>query len=190
MRPRSALSAAALPVAALALAACGSSSPAKIELAPSAGATQAAVPTTPKPPAALRTKPVVQIGASAAGSTANLIRVARSSCSTRRLIKDDVVAGTGRTAAAGQTVTVNYVGVLCATGKQFDSSWQRNQPFTTPLSAGSVINGWVQGIPGMRVGGRRVLIIPPSLGYGKTGSPPTIPPNATLVFVVDLLSVS
>jgi peptidylprolyl isomerase len=91
---------------------------------------------------------------------------------------------------AGQTVTVNYVGVLYKNGKEFDSSWKRNQPFTTPLSAGSVISGWVKGIPGMHVGGRRELIIPASLAYGKQGQPPTIPPNSPLVFVVDLISAS
>ena len=92
-------------------------------------------------------------------------------------------------APASKTVTVNYVGILCKTGKEFDSSWQRNQPFTTALTPGSVIPGWVQGIPGMKVGGRRELIIPASLAYGKAGSPPTIPANATLIFVVDLLKV-
>jgi hypothetical protein len=162
--------------AALALAACGSSGSGGIELAPSAGATQVSTPTTPQPPPALRTKPVVQ--------------VSPSSCATKQLVKQDLVPGTGKLALAGQTIVVNYVGVLCKTGKEFDSSWKRNQPFTTALTTGSVIAGWVQGIPGMRVGGRRELIIPPSLGYGKSGSPPTIPANATLVFVVDLLSVS
>lgn len=190
MRRRSPLSAAAVAACALAVAACGSSGGTKIQLAPSAGATQAPTPTTPKPPSALRTKPVVQIGSSASGSTVNSIHVARSSCSTKQLVTNDVLTGTGQTARAGQTVTVNYVGVLCSSGTEFDSSWKRNQPFTTPLTAGSVINGWVQGIPGMRVGGRRVLVIPASLAYGKTGQPPTIPPNATLVFVVDLLSIS
>lgn len=144
-------------------------------LAPSAGPTEVSTPTTPKPPPALRTKPVVH--------------VSPSSCSTKQLVKQDLVPGTGATAAAGQTVTVNYVGVLCSTGKEFDSSWKRGQPFSTPLSAGSVIPGWVQGIPGMRVGGRRELIIPASLAYGKTGTQ-GIPPNSPLVFVVDLLSVS
>jgi FKBP-type peptidyl-prolyl cis-trans isomerase len=146
-----------------------------VQLAPGAGGTQASVPTTPKPPPALATKPTVTVP---------------TNCSNKQLIKNDLVTGTGRTAQAGQTVTVNYVGVLCETGKEFDSSWKRNQPFTTALTPGSVIPGWVQGIPGMRVGGRRELIIPPSLGYGKAGSPPTIPPNSTLVFVVDLLSVA
>jgi FKBP-type peptidyl-prolyl cis-trans isomerase len=125
-------------------------------------------------PTDLKTKPTVTVP---------------SNCSNKQLIKTDLIPGTGKVARAGQTVTVNYVGVLCENGKEFDSSWKRNQPFTTALSTSSgVIPGWVQGIPGMKVGGRRELIIPPALGYGKSGSPPTIPPNATLVFVVDLLS--
>ena len=161
---------------AILLAACGSSTAPGVQLAPSGGSTQASVPTTPKPPPALATKPVVH--------------VSPSSCSTKTLVKNDLVNGTGQVAAAGQTVTVNYVGVLCKTGTEFDSSWKRNQPFTTALSSGSVISGWVLGIPGMRVGGRRELIIPANLAYGKSGSPPTIPPNSTLVFVVDLLSIA
>jgi FKBP-type peptidyl-prolyl cis-trans isomerase len=102
----------------------------------------------------------------------------------------NLITGSGKTAKAGQTVTVNYVGVLYKNGKQFDSSWSRNQPFTTALSTSSVIKGWVQGVPGMKVGGRRELIVPPSLGYGRSGSPPTIPANSTLVFVIDLISVA
>lgn len=170
------LAAATAALSAVLLAACGSSGSGGIELAPSAGATQVSTPTTPKPPPALRTKPVVS--------------VAPSSCATKQLVKKDLIAGSGQIAQSGQTVTVNYVGVLCKTGKEFDSSWKRNQPFTTPLTAGSVIPGWVQGIPGMRVGGRRELIIPASLAYGSAGRPPTIPANSPLVFVVDLLSVS
>jgi peptidylprolyl isomerase len=161
-------------LATLALAACGSST--KIQLAPSAGPTQVSTPTTPKPPPALRTKPAVH--------------VSPSSCSTKQLVKQDLVSGTGQTALAGQTVTVNYVGVLCKTGKEFDSSWSRGQPASFKLTAGSVIQGWVDGIPGMKVGTRRELIIPASLAYGKAGRPPTIPPNSPLVFIVDLLSVS
>jgi FKBP-type peptidyl-prolyl cis-trans isomerase len=156
------------------LAACGSSKAPGVQLAPSGGPTQASVPTTPTVPKNLSTKPTVTVP---------------KSCSGTQLVKKDLIAGTGSVAQAGQSVTVNYVGVLCKNGKEFDSSWKRNQPFTTSLSTGSVIPGWVQGIPGMKVGGRRELIIPPNLGYGKTGSPPTIPPNSTLVFVVDLLSV-
>jgi peptidylprolyl isomerase len=162
-------------LAALALSACGSSTAPGVQQAPSGGATQASTPTTPKPPPQLASKPAVQVP---------------KDCSPTQLVKKDLITGTGQTAQAGQTVTVNYVGVLCNTGKEFDSSWKRNQPFTTPLTTGSVIPGWVQGIPGMKVGGRRELVIPPSLGYGKQGSPPSIPPNATLVFVVDLISVA
>ena len=161
-------------LAALMLAACGSSTAAGVEPAPSGGATEASVPTTPKIPAAISTKPTVT----------------PSNCDTKTLIKKDLITGTGQTAQAGQTVTVNYVGVLCKTGTEFDSSWKRNQPFTTALTPGSVIQGWVEGIPGMRVGGRRELIIPPDLAYGKAGSGSTIPPNSTRVFVVDLISVS
>lgn len=108
----------------------------------------------------------------------------------KTLVVKDLIKGTGKTATTGSTITVNYVGVLYKGGTEFDSSWKRNQTFTTALSTGNVIDGWVKGIAGMKVGGRRELVIPPSLGYGKSGSPPTIPANATLVFVVDLLSVS
>ena len=156
------------------VAACGSKAPG-VQLAPSSGATAASVPTTPTPPPQLQSKPTV---------------TPPKNCANNQLITRDLIPGTGQAAQAGQTVTVNYVGVLCKTGKEFDSSWKRNQPFTTALANGNVIPGWVKGIPGMKVGGRRELIIPPAQGYGKSGSPPTIPPNATLVFVVDLLSVS
>ena len=166
----------ALALAAAGLAGCGSSSKATgIVLVPAQGATAAPVATTPKPAPAISKKPTVTVPSGPAPT---------------KLVTKDLVTGTGQTAKAGQTVTVNYVGVLYKTGKEFDSSWSRNQPFTTALTAGSVIPGWVQGIPGMKVGGRRELIIPASLAYGKAGSPPTIPPNSPLVFVVDLLSVS
>jgi peptidylprolyl isomerase len=107
----------------------------------------------------------------------------------KQLVKEDLIKGTGATAKAGDPLTVNYVGVLYSTGKQFDASYDSGQPFPFQLGAGQVIPGWDQGIAGMRVGGRRELIIPPRLAYGPDGSPPTIPPNATLVFVVDLLSI-
>jgi peptidylprolyl isomerase len=99
----------------------------------------------------------------------------------------DLIVGKGAEAQAGHTVTVNYVGVLYKTGKVFDASWTRHEPSTFALSA--VIPGWTKGIPGMKVGGRRELIIPAALAYGAAGKPPTIPPNAPLVFVVDLLGV-
>jgi peptidylprolyl isomerase len=104
------------------------------------------------------------------------------------LITDDVVAGEGQAAKPGDHVTVHYVGVSFSTGEQFDSSWDRGRPFDFPLGGGRVIKGWDMGVTGMREGGRRTLIIPPSLGYGSRGVGP-IAPNETLVFVVDLVKV-
>ena len=105
------------------------------------------------------------------------------------LTTEDLDAGTGPEARNGQTVTVHYVGVSWSTGAQFDASWDRDEPFRFPLGAGRVIAGWDQGVLGMRIGGRRRLTIPPSLGYGATGAGGVIAPNETLVFVVDLISV-
>lgn len=107
----------------------------------------------------------------------------------KKLEVKDLEAGNGATVKAGDAVTVNYVGVNYKTGKEFDASWDRGEPFTFTLGAGEVIPGWDQGVAGMKVGGRRELIIPPSLGYGSAGAPPAIPPNETLVFVVDLEAV-
>lgn len=104
-----------------------------------------------------------------------------------KLVTKDLIVGTGAEAKAGQTVSVNYVGVLYKGGKEFDASWKRSEPFSFALGKGQVIPGWDQGVAGMKVGGRRELIIPSELAYGAKGSPPTIPPNAPLVFVVDLL---
>jgi peptidylprolyl isomerase len=104
-----------------------------------------------------------------------------------KLVVKDIIPGTGAEAKAGQSVTVNYVGALFNGGKQFDASWKRKEPFTFTLGRGQVIPGWDQGVAGMKVGGRRELIIPAPLAYGAKGSPPTIPANAALVFVVDLL---
>jgi peptidylprolyl isomerase len=106
------------------------------------------------------------------------------------LVVKDIVKGTGATAQAGDTVTVQYVGVSFSNGKQFDASWDRGQPFAFPLGAGRVIPGWDQGVAGMKVGGRRELVIPPQLGYGEQGSPPVILGNETLVFIVDLKKVT
>ena len=102
---------------------------------------------------------------------------------------EDVTVGTGAEAKAGDKVTVNYVGTL-DNGQKFDSSYDRNQPFTFTLGAGQVIKGWDLGVAGMKVGGKRNLTIPPELGYGASGFPPVIPPNATLHFTVELLSVN
>jgi peptidylprolyl isomerase len=108
----------------------------------------------------------------------------------KQLESKDLVEGTGEEAKSGDKVTVDYVGVNYKSGKEFDSSWSRNEPFTFTLGNGEVIPGWDQGVEGMKVGGRRELIIPPELAYGKTGSPPVIPPDETLVFVVDLREVN
>jgi len=104
----------------------------------------------------------------------------------------DTKIGDGATAKAGNKVTVNYTGWLNengAKGKKFDSSLDRNQPFQFTLGAHQVIAGWDEGVAGMKVGGKRTLIIPPELGYGARGAGGVIPPNATLIFDVDLLQV-
>jgi peptidylprolyl isomerase len=105
-----------------------------------------------------------------------------------KLVTKELITGTGPEAKAGEQVTVNYVGVLYKGGKVFDASWKRNETFPFLLGKGQVIPGWDQGIVGMKVGGRRELIIPANLAYGAKGSPPAIPPNSALVFVVDLLA--
>ncbi|HET9154246.1 MAG TPA: FKBP-type peptidyl-prolyl cis-trans isomerase [Solirubrobacterales bacterium] len=107
----------------------------------------------------------------------------------KQLEVKDFEEGSGVTAKSGDRVSVNYVGVNYKTGKEFDASWDRGEPFTFTLGAGEVIPGWDQGVEGMKVGGRRELIIPPALGYGSAGAPPAIPPNETLVFVVDLEAI-
>ncbi len=176
----------------LGLAACGSSKAPGVQLAPSGGATStsvaaattatttstssAATATTPKPPSPLSKKPVVAVPKGGAPT---------------KLVTKDLIVGTGPAAKSGSQVTVNYVGVLYKGGKEFDSSWKTGKPFGPfALGQGQVIKGWDQGLVGMKVGGRRELIIPASLAYGAQGSPPTIPANAALVFVVDLLGVS
>jgi peptidylprolyl isomerase len=101
----------------------------------------------------------------------------------------EIEKGTGAEAKAGDEVTVQYVGVGYDSKEEFDSSWSRNEPFSFALGAGQVIPGWDKGVAGMKVGGRRELIIPSNLAYGPQGSPPAIGPNETLIFVVDLLAV-
>jgi peptidylprolyl isomerase len=107
----------------------------------------------------------------------------------RTLRKEDIVRGRGRPAKPGDTLMVQYAGVTFSTGEEFDASWNSGQPFTFPLGAGQVIEGWDKGFVGMKRGGRRMLTIPPELAYGAQGFPPAIGPNETLVFVVDLLAI-
>jgi len=108
---------------------------------------------------------------------------------------EDTAMGSGATAQAGQRVQVHYTGWLhdpaapSGRGQKFDSSKDRGSPFAFPLGAGHVIGGWDEGVQGMKVGGTRVLLIPPELGYGARGAGGVIPPNATLVFEVDLVKV-
>lgn len=106
------------------------------------------------------------------------------------LQSEDVVHGDGPEATAGSTCSMQYVGVAWSTGQQFDASWDRGEPFRFRLGQGQVIAGWDQGVAGMKVGGRRRLTIPPDLGYGGGGAGGVIKGGETLVFVVDLVSVS
>jgi FKBP-type peptidyl-prolyl cis-trans isomerase len=109
----------------------------------------------------------------------------------KELQGSDVVTGTGAEAKTGDKVTVAYVGQLFSNAKEFDTSWQKGRtPFEFTIGQGQVIAGWDQGVPGMKVGGRRILVIPADLAYGAAGSPPTIPANAPLIFVVDLKKIA
>lgn len=106
------------------------------------------------------------------------------------LVITDIVVGEGAEAASGATVLAHYVGVAHSTGEEFDASYNRGDPLSFRLGVGQVIVGWDQGIAGMKVGGRRQLVIPPHLAYGDRGAPGAIAPGETLIFVVDLVDVS
>jgi peptidylprolyl isomerase len=106
------------------------------------------------------------------------------------LLMEDVVVGTGNEAKAGANVEVHYVGVAWSTQREFDASWNRGDTFEFRLGAGQVISGWDQGVAGMKVGGRRILTIPPHMGYGNQGAGGVIKGGETLIFVVDLLNVN
>lgn len=105
------------------------------------------------------------------------------------LLVEDLVLGTGEEAKAGQSAVVHYVGVGVSSGEEFDASWNRGEPFVFSLGEGYVIQGWDRGVVGMRVGGRRRLVIPAHLGYGDRGAGGVIAPGETLIFVVDLLEL-
>jgi peptidylprolyl isomerase len=157
-------------IALLAATGCGSGS-SSTSTSTSAEGSSAAKPAAP---GGKKTKPKVQVPKGAP---------------PKQLVTKDLEAGTGPAAEAGDRVTVQYVGVDYQSGKEFDASWDRGEPFSFTLGGGEVIPGWDQGVEGMKVGGRRELIIPPELAYGAAGAPPAIPPNETLVFVVDLEKV-
>ena len=125
--------------------------------------------------------------ASPAASAAPEFTVPANSAPPQELIVKDLRPGTGPAAAPNSTVRAHYTGIGCLSGEKFDSSWDRGEPIDFSLQ--QVIPGWTQGLTGMKVGGRRLLVIPPDLGYGDMGSPPVIQPNEALVFVVDLVGV-
>jgi peptidylprolyl isomerase len=173
------------------LAACGSSKAPGVLLAPSQGATSEQVTTTPTSTATTPTTTTATVSTPTSGPLSKQpVVTIPSGPPPTKLYTKDLVVGTGATAEKGDQVTVNYIGKLYSNGKTFDASWNRHQTFGPfAIGVGAVIKGWDEGLVGMKEGGRRLLIIPPGLAYGKAGSPPTIPANATLVFVVDLLKV-
>lgn len=153
---------------ALAFAGCGTSD------SDSTSTESSGESTTSKPSkSASKTKPKVEVPSGSPPKT---------------LVSEDLIEGSGPLAEQGDEVTVQYVGVDFKTGEQFDASWDRGEPFTFTLGAGEVIPGWDEGVAGMKVGGRRELIVPPRLAYGSQ-EVGTIAPNSTLVFVIDLLKV-
>jgi peptidylprolyl isomerase len=170
MCPRRALASSALALV-LATVGCGGGDEGRTRPAATARAPERATPWV------TRSKPSVAIPAASARPP-------------HRLVVRELIRGKGGTARPGDTLTVHYVGVLYRGGSQFDSSWDSGEPFSFPLGAGRVIRGWDRGLVGMRVGGRRELIIPARDGYGSRGAPPSIPPNAPLIFVVDLLAIA
>ena len=169
-----------------ALAGCGSSSTSGIQAAPSGAQGTGGTPAAPVTPAVAPAAPVTTPHS---GPLSHQPTIAKpSGAPPKTLVVRDLVKGSGAAARSGQSLTVNYVGVLYSTGKVFDASWQHGQTFPFVLGQHQVIAGWDQGLVGMHVGGRRQLIIPASLAYGATGQAPAIPPNATLIFDVDLLA--
>ncbi len=166
--------------AAALIAGCGSSGSNSIGVGNESSSVPTATETTPTPTTGttptsgpLATEPTVTVPKGPPPTT---------------LVTKEIITGTGAEAKAGESVTVNYVGALYSNGKVFNASWETKAPATFPLEEGKVIPGWVKGVAGMHVGGRRELIIPAELAYGKPGRPPTIPPNSPLIFIVDLLS--
>ena len=165
-------------VALLAVAGCGGGSDSSSESTTTgestSGSSEATTTAKKAKPGAKKTKPKVTVP---------------SGPPPKQLEIEEIEEGTGAEAKKGDTVSVQYVGVGYDSKEEFDSSWSRHEPYAFQLGAGLVIPGWDQGVEGMKVGGRRELIIPPELAYGEAGSPPAIGPNETLIFVIDLLAV-
>lgn len=179
MRRRTLLTTSAAGLAALTLAACGGDTKSKdtpseaplVETEP-----ELTEEATPRPvPSSTMEPPTVEVPA---GEPPTELKIT------------DLVEGDGEEAVTGMWVLVHYTGVAWSTGKEFDSSWKRGEPFPFPLGGGQVIQGWEEGIEGMKVGGRRQLIIPPDKGYGDAGAGSDIKPGETLIFVCDLIDVA
>jgi peptidylprolyl isomerase len=182
----------ALGAACVGLAACGSTKTADIPSGSgdtgASTTTATTTETTAKPPTfAKPTAEVTKIADAVGTDTKKKPKIPKPSGKLpAKLTVVDIVKGSGASAADGDTLTVDYAGFSWSTRKEFDASWNSGQPFPVTLGQGQVIQGWEQGLQGMKQGGRRLLVIPPDLGYGSTGSGDKIKPNETLLFVVDL----
>jgi peptidylprolyl isomerase len=194
MTKKASITAIAAVMAALGLAACGGSSKAGgVQLAPGGGPTNTTISTVTATTTTSSTTTTASVATPSSGplSKEPTITLPKGAAPTKLVVKD-LIKGTGTAAEKGDTVYVNYVGELYKNGKVFDSSWKDTpgKTFSFVLGEGQVIPGWDDGLIGMKVGGRRELIIPPADAYGKSGSGSTIPPNSTLIFVVDLIKVT
>jgi peptidylprolyl isomerase len=179
---------AALAVGALGLAACASSTPSSTATTSGGSATTSTSPTTTAAPTASSPIAPVQSPSPAGAFGTKPVVTPPTGTPPSQLESTDLIAGTGAAVVSTDTVTVQYVGVAWSNGKQFDASWDRGAPATFALN--QVIPGWTQGMVGMKVGGRRELVIPPSLGYGA--NPPQgsgIAVNDTLIFIIDLVKI-
>jgi peptidylprolyl isomerase len=187
---------AATALALLALAGCGSET--KTASIPSgsgdAAETTETTPTeteaAPAPKTVKATPEVNRLAAAAGKDTKKKPKIGKPKGDPPEgLVIKDIVMGSGPAAKSGDQVEVDYAGTSWSTGKEFDASWNNKQTFPFQLGQGGVISGWDEGVPGMKKGGRRMLVIPPDQAYGAQGSPPAIGPNETLIFVIDLRKI-